>query len=319
MCSGSHRSQARTASGIVRLLAIDGSRRGSPLVTVTFYGVRGSTPCPCSSNGRYGGNTACVALEADRMAPIVFDLGTGLRFWGETLPQDGSFRGTALVTHLHWDHVQGLPFFVPVDRPGARLDVYAPPQDEGVSVADAFAEFMRPPYFPVRCDELRGDVRFHDGADVDFDVERATVRIRSVPHVGATNGYRVEVDGVSVAYISDHQQPMDGGDDVAPEVVELCRDADLVIHDAQFNPEEFEEKRHWGHCTVDYAVRVAEVSGARRLALFHHDPTHTDEVIDHFVDHAQAMADKRGLDVEILAAAEGLAVALRPATVPTSS
>src|SRR5204863_7173906 len=105
-------------------------REGGIPLRITFYGVRGSTPCPCEANSRYGGNTACVALEVAGEDPIVLDIGTGLRFWGETLPTDGSFRGTALVTHMHWDHVQGLPFFVPVDRPGARLDIYGPTQDE---------------------------------------------------------------------------------------------------------------------------------------------------------------------------------------------
>src|SRR5437879_4111372 len=135
--------------------------RGGYELRVTFYGVRGSTPCPCEANRRYGGNTACVALEVPGEDPIVFDIGTGLRFWGEKLPQDGSFHGTALVTHLHWDHVQGLPFFVPIDRPGATFDVYGPTPDE-CSWGEGFHVFMRPPYFPVTPFDLRGDIRFHD-------------------------------------------------------------------------------------------------------------------------------------------------------------
>jgi phosphoribosyl 1,2-cyclic phosphodiesterase len=278
-------------------------------LNVCFYGVRGSTPCPSFGNRRYGGNTACVALESPGHEPVVLDLGTGLRFWGDTLSADGSFRGHALVTHLHWDHVQGLPFFVPVNRAGAQLDVYGPPSDEGVALADAFGEFMRPPYFPVRVDDLAGDFRFHTLDDGDHPVGDAKVRVRQVPHVGATNGYRVEMDGVSVAYIPDHQQPLDGSLDVAESVLELCDGADLLIHDAQYTPSEFAAKAHWGHCTVDYAVRVAAQAGVRRLALFHHDPDHDDTMVDQLLRGARESPDARSL-VEIVAAYEGLTLAL---------
>ncbi len=274
---------------------------------VTFYGVRGSTPCPTETNQRYGGNTACVALESDGEPPIVLDLGTGLRFWGMSQPTDGSFRATALVTHIHWDHVQGLPFFVPVDRPGARLDIYGPRQDEG-PLAQVFGEFMKPPYFPVHFTDLRGDIRFHDVLEEDFSVGTAKVRVRPVPHCGPTVGYRVEWDGASVVYISDHQAPL-GLDTVADSVLELCDGADLLIHDAQYTPEEFAEKSHWGHCTVNYALLVAKESGVRQVALFHHDPAHDDDFIDGLYAKACATGRKYGLE-KVIAAAEGMSLTL---------
>jgi phosphoribosyl 1,2-cyclic phosphodiesterase len=275
------------------------------VVNVTFYGVRGSTPCPCPQNLRYGGNTACVALEVPGEDPIVFDIGTGLRFWGQTLPRDGSFRGTALVTHMHWDHVQGLPFFVPIDRPGAQLDIYGPTPDEG-PWGSVFADLMKPPYFPVRATDLRGDIRFHDVNDDDLSIGNAKVKVRPVPHVGPTNGYRVDWAGVSVAYISDHQAPP-GLDTVPDAVLELCDGVDLLIHDAQYTPSEWEQKAHWGHCTVDYAVLVAREAGARSLALFHHDPAHGDDEVDRLVDGARRTAARMGVD-EVFAAAEGTTV-----------
>jgi phosphoribosyl 1,2-cyclic phosphodiesterase len=280
--------------------------QGGRALKVTFYGVRGSTPCPCEANRRYGGNTACVSLEVDGEEPIVLDIGTGLRFWGETLAQDGSFAGSALVTHLHWDHVQGLPFFVPVDRVGARLDIYAPEQEEG-PLKDVFDDLMRPPYFPVRAADLRGDIRFHGVAEGDFAVGNAKVKVRNVPHPGATVGYRVEWDGTVITYISDHQEPMDGSKAVSEGVRELCDGADLLIHDAQYTPDEFEQKKHWGHCTVDFALEVARVSGVRTLALFHHDPARGDDAVDRLLEAARARGARMGLD-DIVAASEGLTI-----------
>lgn len=281
-------------------------------MNVTFYGVRGSTPCPCESNHRYGGNTSCVAIDLPGCEPIVLDLGTGLRFWGDALPQDGTFRGHALVTHLHWDHVQGLPFFVPVLRPGARLDIYGPPQDDGLSLAEAFAEFMRPPYFPVRVTDLPGEFGFHTLGEGTFEIGGATVTVGRVPHIGPTNGYRIEGGGVSVVYVSDHQQPHDGGLEPDPRVVELCAGADLLIHDAQFTPAEFADKSDWGHCTIEFALHLAQRAGVRRLALFHHDPAHSDALLDELLAEARGHRFATGLE-EVLAAHEGLTLSLSPA------
>ena len=252
---------------------------------------------------RYGGNTACVALEVDNEPPLILDLGTGLRFFGETQPLDGSFEGTALVTHIHWDHVQGLPFFPPVDRVGARLDVYGPAQ-EGGNLHDVFGEFMRPPYFPVHFSDLRGAIQFHDVLDDDLSIGTAKIRVRPVPHCGPTVGYRIEWGGAKIAYISDHQAPI-ALDTVADSVLELADGVDLLIHDAQYWQKEFEAKAHWGHCTIEYAVLVAKEAGAHRLALFHHDPAHDDNEVDLILETAQKAAAGSGID-EVIAAAEGL-------------
>jgi phosphoribosyl 1,2-cyclic phosphodiesterase len=202
--------------------------------------------------------------------------------------------------------VQGLPFFTPVLRPGARFDVYAPPQPDFGSLGEAFGEFMRPPFFPVTTKDLLGDIRFHDVWDSDIELDGAKVKVRPVPHVGLTNGYRVEMGGATIAYLSDHQMPVDGSHDVSDAVLELCDGADLLIHDAQYTVEEFPGKSTWGHCTVDYAVHVAAEAGARRLALFHHDPTHHDQAVDDMLAHARTLA--KGRVDEVVAAHEGLVV-----------
>ena len=271
---------------------------------VTFYGVRGSTPSPTGLNARYGGNTSCVVLDIDDEDPIIFDLGTGLQAWGKTQPLDGTFSATALVTHFHFDHVQGLPFLAAADRPGSRLDVYGP-GDTGTTVKDLFTGFVRPPYFPVGIDQLRGRYGLHDILNDDFAVGSAKVKARTVPHVGLTVGYRVDCGGASVAYISDHQAPQDlqGIDD---NVIELCEGVDLLIHDAQYLPQDWEAKSHWGHCTVDYAIDVAVSSGAKALALFHHDPSRTDPEVDRLATEARCRGAKSG--IEVFAAAEGLRI-----------
>jgi phosphoribosyl 1,2-cyclic phosphodiesterase len=242
--------------------------------------------------------------------PIVLDLGTGLRFFGETQPCDGTFRGTALVSHLHWDHIQGLPFFVPVLREGAAFDIYAPEPEDGGSVAKVFDVFMRAPYFPVTVSELPGKIRFLDATESTFRVGDAVVTARSIPHVGLTFGYRIEWDGVTVAYMPDHQQPSDGGFGIADMALELADGADLLIHDAQYTPAEFSQKSTWGHCTVEYAMWVAKRAGAKRLALFHHDPIRTDDALDETLACCSTFADRSRF--EVLAAAEGLSLELVP-------
>lgn len=253
-----------------------------------------------------------MVVEPDHGDPILFDLGTGLRFYGLDRPFDEPFRGTALLTHLHWDHVQGIPFFTPLLAPGAQLDLYGPVQN-GATLGDAVRSFVSPPYFPVGIDDLPGDIRFHDSVPGTLDVPGAKVTAAWVPHIGPTVGYRVEVDGVSIAYVSDHQQPELGSTEVAPEVVELCAEVDLLIHDAQYDDLEFSMRSDWGHCTVEYAVEVAAQAGVGTLALYHHDPSHTDVRVDELLAEARRMAAGRDVG-EVIAAAEGLTLSFeRPA------
>lgn len=277
---------------------------GPNQMQVTFHGVRGSTPCDGDEIARYGGNTSCVSVDVPGHDPILFDLGTGLRYFGNACPTDVPFRGTCLLSHLHWDHLQGLPFFTPILRDGARLEVYAPGQEDGCSVRDVIDKTICPPLFPVRVTDLPGAITFCDTGNDEFSIGDVRVTSRLIPHVGRTCGYRIEWNGNSVAYLSDHQQPGIGDFGIAPGAIELCRDVDVLIHDAQYTTEEFAMRSNWGHCTVDYAVNVAVQCGARMLVLFHHDPTHDDDCVDQLVK----LASERGADfgVSVIAASEGL-------------
>jgi ribonuclease BN (tRNA processing enzyme) len=175
-------------------------------------------------------------------------------------------------------------------------------------LGEAFDVFMRPPYFPIRSADLPGEITFHDLGDEDVAIGDAKVRSRAVPHVGATNGYRVELDGVSVAYLPDHQQPPDPTT-VAPSALDLCEGVDLLIHDAQYTPSEFADRPDWGHCTIGYAVEVAARAGVGTLALFHHDPAHDDDTLDRLAEEAVDRARNRDIG-EVLAAAEELTISL---------
>lgn len=264
--------------------------------------MRGSTACHGGDTVRYGGNTSCVAVEVPQHDPIMFDIGTGSRYFGAKFTGE-LFRGICLLSHAHWDHIQGLPFFPPLLRSASnRLDIYAPSQADGTTLSRVVDQMLRPPLFPVGIDSLPGAVAFHAVADTDFEIGDIKVKSRLIPHLGNTCGYRLDWNGRSVAYLSDHQQP---GVDVyttTANVRELCDGVDLLIHDSQYTRTEFEQRSDWGHCTVDYAIWIAGECGARNLALFHHDPTHTDDAIDEIV----AAAHVRGGPVNVFAASEGL-------------
>jgi phosphoribosyl 1,2-cyclic phosphodiesterase len=271
-------------------------------MAVTFHGVRGSTPCHGDEIARYGGNTSCVSVEIPGHDPFLFDLGTGLRYFGLALSEGEPFRGTCLLTHLHWDHIQGLPFFKPVLHEGADVSIYAPWQVGDLSVEEIFADTIKPPLFPIHFSMFPGAVRFHEIGDHEFSIGDVRLMSRLVPHVGNTVGYRVTWNGRSVAYISDHQMPADGSFSATDGVLDLCRDVDLLIHDSQYTPDEFKQKSDWGHCTPEFAVWLAGEAGVKRLALFHHDPAHDDDMLDDLI--GQAIECGRSLGVEVFAARE---------------
>lgn len=271
-------------------------------VNIAFHGVRGSTPCCCPTLQRYGGNTSCVSIEAEGCDPIVLDCGTGLRMFGASLA-DEPCQVHVLVTHLHWDHIQGLPFFTPLKFADTTFSVYGPGEN-GESFGESFGRFMAPPFFPIESGHLPASITFDDAHDRDLTLGDAEVMARPVPHTGTTSGFRVTRNGVSVAYIPDHQEPIGDPTYVAPSVLELCREVDVLIHDAQFTKEEFEIKADWGHATAEYAVEVARQAGVKTLVLFHHDPAHDDEMIDEITERMAALAADEPF--EVIAAAEGL-------------
>lgn len=254
---------------------------------VSFLGVRGSTPAPGADFVRFGGNTPCVALSHDGAADpsLVLDAGTGLRKLGDDLVAP-AFRGTIVLSHLHWDHVQGVPFFAKGDRPDAAVDLLLPAQ-LGLSGRDLFALAMSPPGFPIGPEGLQGDWSFREIDAGPHRVGRFGLVACEVDHKGGrTFGYRVDDGSGSLAYVPDHDASVRPG--AAAGWVE---GVDVLIHDAQFLDAEAGTARAYGHSTVEEALRLAEQAGVGRLVLFHHAPARTDVELDLIEESVRARED----------------------------
>jgi phosphoribosyl 1,2-cyclic phosphodiesterase len=246
-------------------------------VRVTFLGVRGSTPAPGADFVHYGGHTSCVAVarDADAEPVLALDAGTGLRRLTDLLAPD-SFTGSILVSHLHWDHVQGIPFFGAGDRADARTDMYLP-AESGWTGRDLVARFMSPPSFPITPEGLKGHWTFEAIEAEPLKAEGFDVLPFDVAHKGGrTFGYRVSNGTSSLAYVPDHA-PAAG---VAEAALEAMAGVDVLIHDAQFLDHERPRAVDYGHATIDEALDLAERVGARSLVLFHHGPHRTDVALD---------------------------------------
>jgi len=274
---------------------------------ILFCGVRGSTPAPGPEFVRYGGNTSCVALSHDGSEPsLVLDAGTGLSRLSRHL-ENRAFRGTLLLGHLHWDHTHGLPFFPAGNRPGSDVDVLIPAQGDAMRVLE---RAISPPHFPLTPGELRGRWSFAGLEPGRHRIEDFDVLAAEIPHKGGrTFGYRVSEHGRSLAYLSDHWpvgagEGSDGLGAYHDAALALAEEVDVLIHDAQYTAAEFPGRRSYGHSSVEYAVGLAEAARARRLVLFHHDPSRTDDEIDALVDAIQRRI------VDVVGAEEGMTIDL---------
>jgi ribonuclease BN (tRNA processing enzyme) len=273
-------------------------------------GTRGSLPAPGAAFLRYGGHTPCLALSRDGAAvpELILDAGTGITTV-TALMAGGPFRGTVLLTHLHWDHVQGMPFFTAAEAPGASTRVLLPAQADGAAADEVLARSMSPPHFPIGPHELRGTWEFDSIEEGEHALMPGfSVLAREIPHKGGrTFGFRVSDGRATVTYMPDHCPTefgpgADGFGELHPAALELARDTDLLIHDAQLLPEEAGEAA-FGHAVVDYTVGLARAAGARSAHLFHHKPTRVDAELD-------ALAARFAADGTIAVAVDGTTIDL---------
>ena len=283
-----------------------------------FLGVRGSSPASGPDYERVGGHTCCVAVAHDGAPPsLILDAGTGLRTVRPLL-NGAPFRGTIILGHLHWDHVMGLPFFGPADHPDAHTRVLVP--EQGTPAKALLAEVMRPPFFPIGPDALRGNWTFATYDEGRFETEGFRVVAREIPHKGGrTMGLQISDGTHSIAYLSDHA-PQEFG--VGPNgsgalhdaARELASGVDVLIHDSQYTVDELPDRGSFGHAAAQYSVELGRASGAKRVMLFHHDPWRTDPEVDSILDLCRALpTGANGASPRIDVAVEGLTIDLSAA------
>jgi phosphoribosyl 1,2-cyclic phosphodiesterase len=295
---------------------------------ITFWGTRGSIGVPGPGTVRYGGNTTCVEVRADGEI-IVLDAGSGIRPFGGALQREFDaqpIKLSLLITHAHWDHIQGLPFFKPVYDSKNEIRILGF-NGTGASFREILAEPMKAPFFPIAMRELSGKIDIKRLSEMQFSLGKVQVRAIFVNHPGVCAGYRLLTSAGSIAFLPDHE-PHEfflhsaRGNHLSPEqakktaaderasLIQFLHGSDILILDAQYTDEEYQRHIGWGHGSVSSAMSLALDAEVHKLLLFHHDPGHDDEMIDKMVERARALVAKSGKPLEVDAAREGAEILL---------
>jgi CheY-like chemotaxis protein len=294
---------------------------------VRFWGTRGSIATPGPGTNFFGGNTSCVELTTAKGDLLIFDCGTGAHPLAAELMAQGkkAINSNILIGHTHWDHIQGFPFFLPAFVKGNSIAIYGPEGSRG-SLHDVLAGQMEFTYFPIELSQLPAAIAYYELTEGIRTIGDVRVGTLFLNHPAMTLGYRVEADGVAVVYLVDHEPFSDdlwraGAEPGHIESIlhegdrrhaKFMADADLVIHDAQYTPEEYGPKKGWGHSTYDYVVQIAAAAGVRRVALTHHDPSHDDHFVAEIERKARTLAMQCGAGLDVVCAYEGCDLALEP-------
>lgn len=297
---------------------------------VRFWGVRGSYAVPGPDTSRYGGNTSCVEVKIDGGPRIVLDAGTGIRKLGKDIISNDPAKSQTylLVSHTHWDHIQGLPYFAPLYQRGHKVNVFALQRDDK-NLREVFASQSDSAYFPVTFDEVQAQLTFQELTEkASFEIGPVKVECTRLNHPWIAIAYRLEYEGKRFCYVTDTapfrdlliehdfiKKPPGPGESIKTEdaaklaamrdgVVRLCENADVVVYDTQFTPQEYSARPHWGHSCPDDAVEIVRQAGAKSLVLYHHAPERTDAQVDEILDAQR----EKNPDLDLLAAYEGLEI-----------
>lgn len=295
-------------------------------ITIKFWGVRGSIPTPGPSTLRYGGNTACLEVRFPDQPIFILDAGSGIRELGKQLLQSPDpITGYIFISHFHWDHIQGLPFFKPAFKPGNKFVIYGCDEPH-LPLNEIISMQMTPTFFPVAIDDMHAIIDFHPIREETFTVGDVTVQTKFVNHPGYALGYRFTYQGKSLVYISDNepsqaffQKSSENSnthssieekfetfvEDKDQELVDFIKGCNVFIHDTQFLPSEYEEKKTWGHSPYHYTVDLAVRGQVEKLVLFHHDPDHDDAMVDYILELSRKRLRELKSSIQCIAAREG--------------
>jgi phosphoribosyl 1,2-cyclic phosphodiesterase len=278
---------------------------------VTFWGTRGSLASPSPETVRYGGNTSCVSVEGNEGGLIVLDGGTGIRNLGQSLPRDLK-QVHILLTHLHMDHIQGLPFFAPLRRKGVEIHLWGPASTT-LSLNARLQKYLSPPLFPVNLRELAANLYFHELPTHVMEIGEFLITAQLIIHPNPTIGYRIQCEAASITYLPDHEPALGGRtfphDTSWVSGYKLAEGADLLIHDTQYTEKEYQDRIGFGHSSIKHAFQFAELTDVKHFVPFHHDPNHSDEELDRMFKEAlaerssayQVTPSKEGLSLEVVA------------------
>lgn len=272
---------------------------------VKCWGSRGSIPVSGREFNRYGGDTTCLEIRTHEDEIVIIDAGTGIRSLGKHLCEEGRNEMTLIFTHAHWDHLLGFPFFRPLYEPGTRVHIFGCHFAQA-SIEEILYRTMDPPFFPVRLGDVRAELCFHGACESPFDHHTLAIAPVFLNHPNRGVGYRIEEDESVFVFLTDNELTFEhpGGLD-REEYLDFAKGADLLYHDAEYRPEEYERTRGWGHSVYLDALELALEAGVKRFGLFHHNQDRTDEDLDAMVRDCKRIISSRGLEMDCFAVESG--------------